>query len=67
MREDHGQLGSLKYAEVVIIVIIIKTNMIFSPLNKVREMKGRMCGWLGNFENISLKVFTVKRDEKVQI
>lgn len=34
MREDHGQLESLKYAEVVIIVIITKTNMIFSPLNQ---------------------------------
>ena len=35
MREDHGQLESLKYSEVVvIIIIIIKMNMTFSPLNQ---------------------------------
>lgn len=34
MREDHGQLESLKYSEVVVIIIIIKMNMTFSPLNQ---------------------------------
>ena len=35
MREDHGQLESLKYSDVVVvIIIIIKMNMTFSPLNQ---------------------------------
>ena len=29
MREDHRQRESLKYSEVVVIIIITKTNMIF--------------------------------------
>jgi len=41
MREDHGQLESLKYSEVVVIIIIIKMNMIFSPLN---QSKGNVKG-----------------------
>lgn len=31
MREDHGQRESLKYSEVVVIIIITKRNMIFFP------------------------------------
>ena len=68
MREDHGQLESLKYAEVVIIVIITKTNMIFSPLNQSKgNEKGEYVDDLATLRIFPWKVFTVKRDEKVQI
>lgn len=45
MREDHGQLESLKYSEVVVIIIITKTNMIFFPLNQSKgNVKGEYVG-----------------------
>lgn len=44
MREDHGQLESLKYSEVVVI-IITKANMIFFPLNQSKgNVKGQYVG-----------------------
>lgn len=45
MREDHRQRESLKYSEVVVIIIITKTNMIFFLLNQSKgNVKGEYVG-----------------------